>query len=161
MTRKQRTSSLKKTVSLKTLITSLFFFVSDLKYSWCQDRKSMEYSVENQIANQLIAMGEENNSIFIKMISYTQNLVAVHSFNFKEKKFQLNLSQCNLLSAMWHVTRPDKGHLKYNVLQEPGWTWYIGHAIGFIMRKIILDHFWLYVLFWTILIHFRPKKGFF
>ena len=25
--------------------------------------------------------------------------------------------------------------------QEPGWTWYIGHPIKFIMKKTILDHF--------------------
>ena len=26
-------------------------------------------------------------------------------------------------------------------IQEPGWTWYIGHPIESIMRKTILDHF--------------------
>ena len=56
-------SYLKKTVSLKTLINSLSFFVSDIKYLMkvlpvelnqsyyrSQDRRSMEYLVENQIA---------------------------------------------------------------------------------------------------------------
>ena len=59
-----------KTVSLNTLITSLSFFVFDLKYqmkvlpvelyrsySWSQDIRIMEYSEENQIANRLIANG--------------------------------------------------------------------------------------------------------
>ena len=62
-----------KTVSLKTLITSLSFFVSDLKYqmkvlsvelhqsySWSQDRRSLEYWVENQKANWLIATLKKN-----------------------------------------------------------------------------------------------------
>ena len=31
--------------------------------------------------------------------------------------------------------------LLVQVKQEPGWTWYIGHPIKFIMRKTILDHF--------------------
>ena len=73
-------------------------------YSWSQDRRSMEYSVENQIANRLIAMGEEKNSSFTKILSWTQTFVAFHSFNFEGKTFQLNFGQCSLLSAMWHVT---------------------------------------------------------
>ena len=66
--RKAKNFISEKTVSLRTLITSFPFFVSDLKYqmkvlsvewhqsySWSQDRMSLEYWVENQIANWLIA----------------------------------------------------------------------------------------------------------
>ena len=126
-----------KTIYVKTLITYLIpFFVSDLKYqmivlpmklhqfySWSQDRRSMEYSVENQITNRIIAMGEEKNSSFNNYLSWTQTFVEVHKFFFGGKTFQLNFGQCILLLAMWHMTsviymctRPDKWHVKYNVL---------------------------------------------
>ena len=37
--------------------------------------------------------------------------------------------------------------------QEPGWTWYIGHPIEFIIRINCWTIFWLFGQFWTILNH--------
>ena len=125
---------IKRNVSLKTHTNILSFFVSDLKYqmkvlqvelhqsySWSQDRRSMDYSEENHIANWLIATGEEKNSSLIKISSWTQNLVIVSSFNFKEKNLSaefwpMQSSIGNVPHYICHVTCPDKWHVKYNVL---------------------------------------------
>ena len=115
--RKSKIFISEKNVSLKTFNTSLSFFVFDLKYQmkvllvelhqsyfWSQERRSMEYSLENQIENWLIAMGEEKNSSFIKILSWTQNFVAVQLFNFKggKKHFWWILANAMECEA-WHL----------------------------------------------------------
>ena len=64
--------------------------------------------------------GWRKNSSFIKILFWTHNFVAVHSFNFKGKTFQLNFGQCSLLSAMgcmtsvmWHVQTSDMWNIMY------------------------------------------------
>ena len=75
-----------------------------------------------------------------------------HQQSFSQISNHLHLGiNCKLFTCVIYVTQQ----------QEPGWTWYIGHPIKFIMRKTILDYFWLFALFWTILIHFRPNKSLF
>ena len=116
MTDKLRTSSLKKTVSLKTRITSLSFIVSDQikfllvklyqSYSRSQDRRSMEYSVENQIANRLIAMGEKKKSSFIQI--YLEYQILLQSINCS-----LLLVIWNVTSVMWHIQTSNMWNLMY------------------------------------------------
>ena len=107
-------------------------------YSWSQDRRSMEYSVENQIANKRIAMGEEQNSAFIKILSWTQNFVTVHSFNFKGKIFQLEFGQCNLLLAMWHVISV-MSHVQTSNM------WNIIYYRDILNICLLVSLFWIYI----------------
>ena len=81
-------------------------------HSRSQDIRSMEYSLETQIANRPTAMGEE---------SYLEHKLLLHSIHsiWKEKNIsaefwamQSSISNLTVTS----VTRPDKGHVKYNLL---------------------------------------------
>ena len=123
----------KKTVSLKTLITSLSFFVSDLKYqmkvllvelhqsySWSQDRRSMEYSLENQIAIDLYPWVKTRIALSLKF--YLDYKILLHYINsiFREnisaEFWSMQSSIGNVKRDICHVTRQHKWQVKYNVL---------------------------------------------
>ena len=77
-------------------------------------------------------------SLFFLFLSWTQNLVAVHSSNFKGKTFQLNFGQCNLLSAMWRVTS-----FMWHVQTSNMWNIIYYRDVLHIFPLITL--FWIYI----------------
>ena len=92
-------------------------------YSWTKDRKSMEYSVENQISNWLIAMDEEKNSSFNIFFILNTKFCCSQFTQFLRKNISAEFWPIqsfigNVKRDICHVTRWDKWHLKYNVLYK-------------------------------------------
>ena len=118
--RKAKNFISEKNVSLKTLITSLSFFVTDLKYqmqillvelsqsySWSQDRRSMEYLLENQIAIDFYPWVKRRTALSFKFYLEHRFLLQYINSIFKEKHFSWILAnaifywQCEA----WHLSR--------------------------------------------------------
>ena len=95
------------------------FFVHDLKYqmnvlpvelrqsfSWSKYRRSMEYSVKNQIANRLISIIDDKKNSFIKICLEQKVLLHSNHSIWKEKHFSWILAnaifyrQCDT----WHLS---------------------------------------------------------
>ena len=122
-------------LSLLRLLSTVYLFFSDLKYqmkvlpvelhqsySWSQDRRSMEYSVQNQIANRLIVWVKRRKALSFKFILNTKfccgSLILFWRDNVLAEFWPRQFYICNVKCDICYVTRPDKWHVKYNVFIE-------------------------------------------